>query len=168
VGRERHRDNARSDRSPYPVRAIRTEDFLYVRNFKPDRWPCGDPAEPGFPGDPDPKGSGTISWLVAHKDDPQVADLFALHYGKRPAEELYDLHKDPDEMKNIAADPAYAEAKRALSERLMKILRDSNDPRLTDAFDRPPYYMGPSPKNAAKSKAAEMHDADCMHNVNGD
>jgi len=168
VGRERHRDNARSDRSPYPVRAIRTEDFLYVRNFKPERWPCGNPAESGFPGDPDPKGSGTISWLVAHKDDPQVAALFALHYGKRPAEELYDLHKDPDEIKNIASDPAYAEAKRVLSERLMKVLRESNDPRLTDAFDRPPYYMGASPKNAAKSKAAEMDDAHCMHNVNGE
>jgi len=27
----------------YPMRAIRTPDFLYIRNFKPQRWPMGDP-----------------------------------------------------------------------------------------------------------------------------
>ena len=27
----------------YPARAIRTDRYLYVRNFKPDRWPAGDP-----------------------------------------------------------------------------------------------------------------------------
>jgi N-sulfoglucosamine sulfohydrolase len=66
-----------------------------------------------------------------------------MHYGKRPAEELYDLRKDPDQVRNVAADPAYADAKRAMAERLMKVLRDTNDPRLTDAYERPPYYLGP-------------------------
>lgn len=42
-------------------------------------------------------------------------------------------------MKNIAADPAYSETKRAPGGRLMKVLRDTHDPRLDDAFDRPPY-----------------------------
>ena len=27
----------------YPVRAIRTREFLYVRNYEPDRWPAGNP-----------------------------------------------------------------------------------------------------------------------------
>src|SRR5262249_2574460 len=40
--RERHANVRRGDLS-YPVRAVRTKDFLYVRNFRPDRWPAGDP-----------------------------------------------------------------------------------------------------------------------------
>ncbi len=43
IGRERHVENARADFMPYPQRAIRTHDFLYIINFKPDRWPLGDP-----------------------------------------------------------------------------------------------------------------------------
>ena len=76
--------------------------------------------------------------------EPVGQQLFALNYGKRPAEELYDLRKDPDEVKNVADDPAYAEQKKNLSERLLRIMRQTKDPRLTDAFDRPPYYQGPS------------------------
>jgi uncharacterized sulfatase len=49
-GRERH-THARPDNVGYPSRAIRTEQYLYVKNFKPDRWPAGNPAP--FP---DPKG----------------------------------------------------------------------------------------------------------------
>ena len=43
IGRERHVDNARNDFMPYPQRAIRTPDFLYIINFKPNRWPLGEP-----------------------------------------------------------------------------------------------------------------------------
>ena len=41
VGRERHVAAARTGNLPYPQRAIRTEKFLYIRNFKPERWPMG-------------------------------------------------------------------------------------------------------------------------------
>ena len=27
----------------YPIRGLRTRDFLYLRNFAPERWPAGDP-----------------------------------------------------------------------------------------------------------------------------
>src|SRR5207237_2022973 len=104
-----------------------------------------DPSEPHFPGDPNPGDSATAAWILSHKDDPSGKAFFLLDYGKRPAEELYDLHQDPDETKNVAADPAYAETRKNLSERLMKVMYDANDPRLTDAFDRPPYYLGPPP-----------------------
>ena len=43
TGRERHVATARDRNLPYPHRAIRTHDFLYIRNFAPDRWPMGDP-----------------------------------------------------------------------------------------------------------------------------
>jgi len=151
VGRERHETSVRPDNSPYPVRAIRTKDFEYVRNFKPERWPCGDPLDRSFPGDPLGRG-GIISWILTHRDEPSVRPVFDLCYGKRPPEELYDLHKDPFMTNNIAADPAYAKTKLELSERLMKVLRDTNDPRLDDAFDRPPYVDPPGVRRGGKNE----------------
>ncbi len=43
TGRERHVPTAREDNLPYPQRAIRTKNHLFIINFKPDRWPIGDP-----------------------------------------------------------------------------------------------------------------------------
>lgn len=167
VGRERHEPDTRRDRLPYPARAIWTADFCYVRNFKPERWPCGDPADARFPGDPNERGSGTIDWIVSHRDDPEGKKLFELDYGKRPAEELYDLKKDPDQMNNVAADPAYAESRRRLSDRLMEVLRKTHDPRLEDAFDRPPYYRGPTIQTPEEDDVALGHDPDCVDHVTG-
>ncbi|MFZ4765790.1 MAG: sulfatase [Roseimicrobium sp.] len=42
-GRERHVAAAREGNLPYPHRALRTKEFLYIRNFMPERWPMGDP-----------------------------------------------------------------------------------------------------------------------------
>ena len=46
TGRERHVASARTDNKPYPQRAIRTDQYLYIINFEPDRWPMG--TGPGF------------------------------------------------------------------------------------------------------------------------
>src|SRR5262249_48048660 len=46
VGRERHVAHVREGHLPYPQRAIRTKDFLYIRNFAPERWPLGE--GPGY------------------------------------------------------------------------------------------------------------------------
>jgi arylsulfatase A-like enzyme len=40
--RERHANVRKGDLN-YPARTIRTKEFLYIRNFRPDRWPAGDP-----------------------------------------------------------------------------------------------------------------------------
>jgi uncharacterized sulfatase len=74
--------------------------------------------------------------------------------GKRPGEELYDLRKDPDQVKNVAADPAYAADKAKLSQRLLKVLTVAGDPRVTGdggTFDRPPFS---DPEPVKKKKAA--------------
>ena len=42
IERERHA-NVRHDNMSYPVRGVRTRDFLYLHNLRPDRWPAGDP-----------------------------------------------------------------------------------------------------------------------------
>ena len=43
IGRELHFHSARDGNLPYPMRGIRTPEYLYIRNFKPDRWPMGAP-----------------------------------------------------------------------------------------------------------------------------
>jgi uncharacterized sulfatase len=159
VGRERHEATTRPDGMPYPMRAIRTAEFLYIRNFKPDRWPSGDPYDADGPsGDPAWRDNYTVAWLVAHRNDPEIKPLYDLIYGKRPAEELYDLRKDPDQMRNVATDPSYAAAKESFSQRLMSVLEHTNDPRLTDAFDKPPYVtrfgFAPGARKQAKAKKA--------------
>ena len=79
---------------------------------------------------------------------------FLLAFAKRPAEELYDVAKDPEQLKNVAADPAYAEAKKKLSDQLMAELKESNDPRVLgsgDKFDTYP-YIGGTPKRPRRKK----------------
>lgn len=128
-GRERHA-NCRAGNVGYPIRAIRTERFLYLRNYEPDRWPAGDPP---LYGDVDIHtnidGSPSKQALVEHGDDPARRRLFELAFGKRPAEELYDLAADPWQMRNVAADPAYAEAKARLRAELDRYLKETKDPR---------------------------------------
>jgi arylsulfatase A-like enzyme len=153
IGRERHAGRAREGQIPYPVRALRTPDFLYVKNFKPERWPAGDPykvtdsSEPTFDelandtysAFPDIDMSPTKAWLVHHRKDAGMETFIEYAWGKRPAEELYDLNKDPHQTKNLATDPAYAEALIKLRDQLMTELKANDDPRLdNDAFDRAP------------------------------
>ena len=145
VGKERHAW-VRQGGLGYPCRAIRTHDFLYIRNFKPDRWPAGDPTKgenndpPGMYGDID--GGPTKSYMLANSENPEVMRLLDLAVAKRPEEELYDLNKDPDELHNVAEDPAYAEIKNELADALMQKLKETNDPRAFgkgDVFDHYEY-----------------------------
>ena len=147
TGRERHARKAREGELPYPQRAIRTKDFLYIRNFKPDRYPAGDPA--GKYGDID--GSPTKTWMVEHRADKAVRPMFELGFGKRPAEELYDLRRDPDHMRNLAAIADYEATRRELSAKLMRVLTEQKDPRVIEnpcRYEHPPYAGGALPKNS--------------------
>ena len=147
IERERHANVRRGDLS-YPVRAIRNERHLYVRNFRPNRWPAGDP-ELYFAVGPfgDIDGGPSKSVVSDRRQDPAIASFFALATAKRPAVELYDLRQDPDQLKNVAGQPAHASAERRLRQQLDDWLRETGDPRLTqkddDRWDRFPYYGQP-------------------------
>lgn len=144
--RERHANSRRGDLS-YPSRAIRTNEFLYIRNLRPDRWPAGDPKKHvavGPFGDID--DSPTKRLLLEKRDDPQIGRFFRLACDKRPAEELYDLKTDPWQLKNVADEAAYAEAKKKLRAALDRWQKDTADPLLTsddEPWDHYPYYGGP-------------------------
>jgi arylsulfatase A-like enzyme len=167
TGRERHVAAAREGNLPYPHRALRTPEFLYIRNFAPDRWPMGSPgavtdtdAPPAnvleqntFAAFADMDASPTKAWLIGQRREAQWRWHYDYAFAKRPAEELYDLRRDPDQTKNLAADPAHADVKQELAARLVKILTEAADPRVMGdggTFDRPPYS---SPIETPKAKA---------------
>ena len=65
--------------------------------------------------------------------------------GKRPAEELYDMKKDPQDIKNVASDPAYVKARAEMRTQLDRWMHDTADPRATkddDHWDKYPYFGG--------------------------
>lgn len=144
-GKERHVP-CRPDHGGYPCRGIRTSDHAYIRNFEPDRWPVGDPP---IYGDTDPAGGVgegiTKTFLLEHRDAPAYARYYEWSFAKRPAEELYDMRADPDQLVNLADDPRYSATKQRLSELLMDELRVSRDPRVVggaEKFDLYPYHGG--------------------------
>ena len=147
IERERHANVRRGDLS-YPVRAIRTKDYLYIRNFRPDRWPAGDPqlyVSVGPFGDID--GGPSKSVLLDRQAERAIAPFFQWATAKRPAEELYDLRRDPDQLKNLAGQSAHRAAQQRLRADLDRWLRETRDPRATaddDRWDRFPYYGQPA------------------------
>jgi N-sulfoglucosamine sulfohydrolase len=145
--RERHANVRKGDLS-YPSRAIRTADFLYVRNFRPDRWPGGDPelhVAVGPFGDCD--GSPTKDFVTLHRDLPAFRRTFELSFAKRPAEELYDLRKDPHQLANIAGQTEYVSIRKQLRGQMEEWLTRTGDPRILnddDRWDKYPYFGAPA------------------------
>ncbi len=93
-----------------PVRAIRTKQYKYIRNF----------------------------WHLPRVYLP--ADVFASEAGRevreeygippRPYEELYDLQNTPQEDDNVALEPRYQEVRRELSCQLYEWMEETDDPLL--------------------------------------
>jgi len=120
----------------YPMRAIRTKDFLYIINLRPARMPAGDESIPGTPSEyGDVDGGPTKAFILDNRNDPTVKYFFDLGFGKRPADELYDLKKDPFNVNNVADQPEYASAKKELSEKLLRWMQHEKDPRVNGGGD---------------------------------
>jgi N-sulfoglucosamine sulfohydrolase len=143
LGRERNDVRCRPGTESglgYPVRALREGDFLFLHNFDPSRWPCGNP-ELGL-ADTD---AGPTKRAVTAKGES--SQYWQLCFGKRPADELYNLKTDADCVRNLAADPTYQRQVAALREKLFSRLRQQGDPRMEgkgDVFDN---YPSPSPND---------------------
>jgi len=74
-------------------------------------------------------GCPTKDFIVANKSSKEY--YFNLVFGKRPKEKLYDVVKDPYQLKNLAADPEYQKIKNELREGLDRELLEKQDPRST-------------------------------------
>ena len=156
TGRERHVATAREGNLPYPMRSLNTPDYVYIRNFEPDRWPMGSPAAVTPDNTPaldelekntriafaDMDASPTKAWLVEHRLDKKWRWYYEIAFGKRPAEELYDVKKDPDMINNLAGKTEFATLKKKMSDRMMKELTRAQDPRVVEnppRFEQPPF-----------------------------
>jgi uncharacterized sulfatase len=156
TGRERHVSTAREGNLPYPMRSLRTPDYVYISNFEPDRWPMGSPGAV-LPTETvnanelenntryafaDMDASPTKAWIVQHRFDPQWKWYYEIAFGKRPSEELYDVKKDPDMIHNLAGKAEFAQVKTKLAERLMTELKLAGDPRVVEnppRFEHSPF-----------------------------
>jgi hypothetical protein len=125
IGMERH-DIGRPGDVGYPIRGIVADDVLYLRNFEPSRWPACNP-ETGYL---NCDGGATKTVILQLRRQQPDNRHWALCFGKRPAEELYHLGRDPDCVQNLADDPALASTREKLQERLFAALRQQGDPRM--------------------------------------
>ncbi len=146
VGKERH-DIGRPHDWGYPVRGIIKEGYLYTENFRPGRWPAGNP-ETGYL---NTDGSPTKTVILNQRRSGKDTTRWRLNFGKRPDIELYDISADPYCMNNLAADPSLEQKIQTLKKEMYDELKAEGDPRILghgDIFDRYP----------AASKAANFYD----------
>lgn len=156
TGRERH-THARPENLGYPARAIRTKEYLFVKNYKPDRWPIGDPVPVSnendirnevkgfkslYPGYHDIDDSPSKAFMMEHKKEEDVKELFKNAFEKRPGEQLYDIKNDPECVNDLSGNTEYDKIRKDLSERLNEELKKQGDPRMSgsEIFDSYPRY----------------------------
>jgi len=151
-GRERH-SSSRYLTLSYPQRAMRTHDYLYIHNFRPERYPAG-PARkfdkvtfaddgtilsstpgPEYGGYHDIDACPSLTFLIEHRDHPEFGRFLNLSVDRRPAEELFDIRKDPDCLINLAGDPKFADVQTDHRERLMSALKATGDARVLNGGD---------------------------------
>nr|WP_320119171.1 sulfatase [uncultured Marinifilum sp.] len=137
VGKERH-DVGRPDDQGYPVRGIVKGDFLYLRNFKPARWPQGNP-ETGYL---NCDASPTKTYILDTRRKKDELKYWQLNFGKRVAEELYNIKKDPYCMNNLAKVKDFFVMKSRMLNEMKRRLMEQKDPRILgngDIFDQYQY-----------------------------
>ena len=113
-------------------RAVRSEQFKYIRNYFPE-----------LQGTPPADAVRSPSFQVMRRlrDAGKLTKAQMDCFQKpRAAEELYDVNSDPHELNNLAADPGYATTLTKFREQLASWQKDTGDKapvvRTPDEFDR--------------------------------
>jgi N-sulfoglucosamine sulfohydrolase len=102
----------------YPMRMIRTRQYKYILNLA---------HQLPYPFASDLYASPT--WQgVLKRGDEMFGKRKVDPYINRPREELYDLESDPNEVKNLATDPAMANVLADLRKRLKQWQENTKDP----------------------------------------
>lgn len=112
----------RCDETVEKIRSLRTDRFLYIRNFHPQR--------PHLQPNRYKDGKDIVIALRAAHDAGTLPPLTEslLFAPTRPAEELYDTQVDPWQNNNLAGDPTHADTLADLRARLDQKLIDTKDP----------------------------------------
>lgn len=140
IGKERT-DVGRPQDGGYPIRGIVTADRLYLKNYEASRWPAGNP-ETGYL---DTDGSPTKTFLLELGRKDRSNPFWKLNFGLRPAEEFYDLTKDPHASQNLAASAGHAASIASLRGKMEAELTQQQDPRMAGngaVFDQYPPTAG--------------------------
>mgnify|MGYP002879341067 FL=1 len=140
--RERH-SSSRYNNWTYPQRAMRTEQYLLIRNFRPRRWPAGAPQKFNSDGSLGPMHGGyhdidacpSLKFLIENRDSPTLGRFFQLAVSKRPAWELFDIRQDPGCLKNLINSREAADVQSNLQDQMKAYLTRTGDPRVIDGGD---------------------------------
>jgi N-sulfoglucosamine sulfohydrolase len=110
------------------MRAVRSKDFKYILNLMPERAYCqfNQYKEVSYP------GLAAMNVLHLQNKLPPVQDAFMRP--AKPDEELYDVSKDPDEVHNLAADPAFAAVLKELRAELQQWRQSVGDEGVSELF----------------------------------
>lgn len=150
VGRERH-SSSQWNNIGYPQRAIRSKEYLFIWNAKPERWPAGAPQRlkdgttndfyPMYGIDENGKhnsewaftdidASPSKSFLVENCENEKYSRFFDLATAKRPEFELYQVKNDPGCLNNLSGIPAFSDIEKEMKTALFEELKLSGDPRV--------------------------------------
>jgi len=83
----------------------------------------------------DVDASPTKGFLIDGKDDPDMAIHWKLSFGKRPADELYDLRLDPVQLHNVDESGEHEVTLKRSKEKLFSELERYEDPRISGGGD---------------------------------
>lgn len=125
IGKERT-DIGRPYDWGYPIRGIIRDDFLYLHNYEPDRWPAGNP-ETGYL---DTDAGATKTFLLEAGRRDRNDKYWQLNFGMRPGVELYRLKSDPDCVVNLAGTAEEKEQLARLELEMTARLEEQGDPRM--------------------------------------
>lgn len=110
----------RRDETVDRIRAVRTDNFKYIRNFYPERPYAQYNAykRNQYP---------TIVLMEVLKAQGLLTPEQLIHLSDyRPAEELYDLRKDPHEIRNLAGEASLSQIQAELSQQLDRWLKEAD------------------------------------------
>lgn len=125
IGKERH-DIGRPNDEGFPVRGIVKGDMLYLQNYETSRWPAGNP-ETGYL---NCDGSPTKTEILQMRRDGTNTTFWKLAFGKRVAEEMFDVKSDRECMNNLATETGYGAMKEKLRSQMLAELEQQDDPRV--------------------------------------
>lgn len=136
-GRERH-SSARYNNEGYPMRAIRTNKYLLIRNFHPERWPAGNAFMLNENNQLDTTkyiyadidDSPTKSYLIKNFKNSATDKYYDAAFSKRPEYELFDIIEDPACMINLVDSKIHQQIFENLKKYLNSKLKETNDTRL--------------------------------------
>jgi len=107
---------------PYPIRSVSDGKYHYIRNLKPDNLYI----EKHLMARMTPN-EYWLSWIFQSSNDERTYNL-VMRYMKRPAEELYRIDTDPEEMNNLIGNQQLQGIKKQLSDELDRWMREQGDP----------------------------------------